>query len=98
MQKYYKNHLKISEEESLRKNWFNSHKSKIIEARKFIIAQIFQKLFNNELIKQDSGFFLRYLNLPENFYAMARNSYEKRISTEQSVTISGLRREYLTKR
>lgn len=81
MQKYYKNNLKITEEENLRKNWFNSHKSKTIEARKFIIAQIFQKLFNHELIKKDPGYFLKYLNLPENFYFLARNSYEKRIST-----------------
>jgi hypothetical protein len=53
MQHHYHDSLKITEDDSLRKNWFNSHKSKTIEARKFIIAQIFQKLFNHELIKKE---------------------------------------------
>ena len=30
MQEYYQSSLKITEEESLKKNWFNSHKSKTI--------------------------------------------------------------------
>lgn len=51
MQNHYKNDLKITEEETLKKSWFNSHKSKVIEARKIMIAQIFMKLFNHPLIK-----------------------------------------------
>ncbi len=98
MQKYYKDSLKITEEESLNKNWLNSHKSKIIEARKLIIGQIFQKLFNHELIKKDPAYFLRALNFPENFYQIARTSYEKRFSLGQSVVVSGLKRSYLTKK
>lgn len=64
MQNYYKSDLKISEAEFLRKSWFNSHKSKTIEDRKIIIAQIFMKLFNHELIKNNPTYFLAYLNLP----------------------------------
>lgn len=52
MQNHYKSDLKITEAEGLRKSWFNSHKSKTIEDRKIIIAQIFMKLFNHELIKK----------------------------------------------
>ena len=51
MQDHYEDELKINEEDTLKKSWFNSHKSKIIEARKRIIAQIFMKLFNHEKIK-----------------------------------------------
>jgi hypothetical protein len=98
MQAHYKDPLKITEDDSLKKSWFNSHKSKIIEARKFIIAQIFMKLFNHPIIKSDPTYFLNYLNLPENFYEVARSSYEKRLSMAQSVTVSGLKRSYLTKK
>ena len=98
MQDHYQDSLKINEDDSLKKSWFNSHKSKVIEARKFIIAQIFMKLFNHPLIKENPSFFLSYLNLPENFYEVARTSYERRISLGQSVTVSGLKRSYLTKR
>ena len=98
MQAHYQDPLKINEEDSLKKSWFNSHKSKIIEARKIIIAQIFMKLFNHPVIKADPAFFLKYLDLPENFYEVARTSYEKRISMGQSVTVSGLKRSYLTRK
>ena len=56
------------------------------------------KLFNHEKIKESPAFFLTYLNLPENFYEVARTSFEKRISMGQSVTVSGLKRSYLTRR
>lgn len=98
MQTHYQNALRITEEDSLRKNWFNSHKSKTIEARKLIIAQILQKLFNHPLIKAAPAHFLAYLHLPPNFYQLARTSYEKRISLGQSTSISGLKRNYLTKK
>jgi hypothetical protein len=98
MQAHYKSDLKITEEENMKKTWLSSHSSKIIEARKITIAQIFMKLFNHELIKTDPQFFLKYLHLPENFYHIAEHSYQKRISLGQSVTISGLRRSYLTKK
>ena len=98
MQRYYKDSLKITEEESLSKNWLNSHKSKIIEARKLIIGQIFQKLFNHEIIKRDPAYFLKALNFPENFYKIARSSYEKRFTLGQSVAISGLKSSFLTKK
>lgn len=98
MQNYYNDKLKITEEETLKKSWFNSHKSKVIEARKIMIAQIFMKLFNHPLIKSKPKYFLNYLNLPENFYEVARTSYEKRISIGQNVTFSGLKRSYLTKK
>lgn len=75
LQHHYKDSLKITQEETLSKNWLNSHKSKIIEARKLIIGQIFQKLFNHELIKEEPSYFLRLLNLPDNFYHLARSSY-----------------------
>lgn len=75
MKGYYKDDLKITEEENLKKSWFNSHKSKVIEARKIIIAQIFMKLFNHPKIKSDPEYFLTYLNLPPNFYDIARTSY-----------------------
>jgi hypothetical protein len=52
MQAHYKDPLKITEDDSLKKSWFNSHKSKIIEARKLTICQIFQRLFNHPLIKR----------------------------------------------
>ena len=64
MQDHYDDQLKINEEDNLKKSWFNSHKSKIIEARKFIIAQIFMKIFNHEKIKNSPSYFLNYLNLP----------------------------------
>jgi len=64
MQDHYQDNLKINEEDSLKKSWFNSHKSKIIEARKIIIAQIFMKLFNHPIIKANPSFFLKYLDLP----------------------------------
>ena len=64
MQSHYEDELKIKEEDSLKKSWFNSHKSKIIESRKILIAQIFMKLFNHEKIKESPAFFLSYLNLP----------------------------------
>jgi hypothetical protein len=51
MQGHYQDSLKITEEESLRKSWFNSHKSKTIEARKRIICQILQRLFNHPIIR-----------------------------------------------
>ena len=98
LQRHYKDNLKITEEDCLNKNWLNSHKSKIIEARKLIIGQIFQKLFNHELIKKDPEYFLKSLSLPTNFYDIARTSYEKRISLNQSVTFSGLKKTYLTKK
>ena len=56
------------------------------------------KLFNHPAIKGEPEYFLTYLNLPANFYDLARTSYEKRLSLGQSVTVSGLRRSYLTKR
>jgi hypothetical protein len=56
------------------------------------------KLFNHPAIKSEPEYFLTYLNLPANFYDLARTSYEKRLSLGQSVTVSGLRRSYLTKR
>ena len=34
VQSHYKDDLNITDEESLRKNWFNNHKSKTIEDRK----------------------------------------------------------------
>ena len=55
-------------------------------------------MFNHELIKKDPDHFLYELNLPLNFYQIARNSYEKRLSIGQSVSVSGLKRSYLTKR
>lgn len=96
MQAYYQDSLKITQDEALRKSWFNSHKSKTIEARKLIIRQIFQRLFNHPLIKQCPAYFLKALNLPENFYYLARTSYERRISMAQTVTLSRLKRSYLT--
>lgn len=72
MQNNYKDKLKITQEETLKKNWFNNHKSKTIEDRKRTIAQILQKLFNHDLIKRDPKFFLTYLGLPTNFYSIAR--------------------------
>jgi hypothetical protein len=98
LQRHYKDTLKITEDEGLSKNWLNSHKSKIIEARKLIIGQIFQKLFNHDLVKQHPAYFLSLLNFPPNFYQLARNSYEKRFSLGENPTISGLKRSYLTKR
>ena len=68
MQYYYKDNLKINDDDSLKKSWFNSHKSKVIEARKIIIAQIFMKLLNHPLIKEHPSHFLNYINLPLNFY------------------------------
>ena len=50
--------MKISDEETLKKNWFNNHKSKIIEDRKRTIEQILQKLLNNETVKKDPDFIL----------------------------------------
>lgn len=75
MQAHYQDNLKINEEDSLKKSWFNSHKSKVIEARKIIIAQIFMKLFNHPIIKDNPSYFLHYLDLPDNFYEVARTSY-----------------------
>jgi hypothetical protein len=98
LQRHYKDGLKITGDEELNKNWLNSHKSKTIETRKFVICQIFQKLFNHELIKKDPAYFLRLLNFPDDFYRLARNSYEKRVSLAQTVAISGIKRSYLTKR
>ena len=74
MQKYYNNSLKI-EGENLRKSWFNSHTSQTIESRKMKIVQIFQKLFNNEIIRKNPSFFLKSISFPENFFEAARNSY-----------------------
>jgi hypothetical protein len=34
VQNHYGNDLNISQEEALKKNWFNNHKSKTIEDRK----------------------------------------------------------------
>jgi hypothetical protein len=82
----------------MRKSWFNSHKSKTIEARKRTICQIFQRLFNHPLIRRSPAFFLRHLNLPDNFYEVARTSYERRISVSQTVTLSRLKRSTLTKK
>lgn len=98
MQGHYQDSLKITEEENLRKSWFNSHKSKTIEARKRIICQILQRLFNQPIIRADPSYLLRYLNLPDNFFDVARNSYERRISVTQTVTLSRLKRSYLTKK
>ena len=47
VQDYYKDDLNITEEESLKKNWFNNHKSKTIEDRKRTIEQILQKILNH---------------------------------------------------
>lgn len=47
MQNFYKDSLGITEEETLKKTWFNNHKSKTIENRKRTIEQILQKLFNH---------------------------------------------------
>jgi hypothetical protein len=82
----------------MKKTWLSTHSSKIIEARKITIAQIFMKMFNHELIIKEPEYFLKYLNLPTNFYQMAESAYQKRISMGQSVTVSGLRRAYLTKK
>lgn len=46
-QSHYKDDLNITDEESLRKNWFNNHKSKTIEDRKRTIEQILQKILNH---------------------------------------------------
>ena len=40
MQVAYKSDFGITSEEDLKKNWFNNHKSKIIEDRKRTIEQI----------------------------------------------------------
>lgn len=58
IQQHYHDHLNISNEETLKKNWFNNHKSKIIEDRKRTIEQILQKLLNNETVKKDPDFIL----------------------------------------
>ncbi len=68
MQKHYQNDLKITEEEALKKNWFNNHKSKTIEDRKRVIAQILQKLFNHEIVRAKPSFLLKFLNLSQNFF------------------------------
>lgn len=47
MQNHYKDNLNITEEETLKKTWFNNHKSKTIEDRKRTLEQILQKMFNN---------------------------------------------------
>ncbi len=98
MQAHYQDSLKITEEENLKKSWFNSHKSKTIEARKRIICQILQRLFNHPIIRADPTYFLRYLNLSDTFFEVARNSYERRISVAQTATLSRLKRSYLTKK
>lgn len=64
MQNFYKDSLGITEDETLKKTWFNNHKSKTIEDRKRTIEQILQKLFNHEKIKLQPMFLLNYLNLP----------------------------------
>lgn len=64
MQVHYKNPLGITEEEALEKNWFNNHKSKTIEDRKRVIAQILQKMFNHEIVKVSPKYLLEYLGLP----------------------------------
>ena len=48
MQNHYKNDLKITEDQNMKKTWLSTHSSKIIEARKITIAQIFMKIFNHE--------------------------------------------------
>lgn len=95
LQRHYRDPLKITPEEGLSKNWLNSHKSKIIEARKLIIGQIFQKLFNHELIKQSPDYFLRALNFPTNFYQLARDSHQQRLAPSP---LTALARTHLTKR
>lgn len=55
----------------MKKTWLSTHSSKIIEARKITIAQIFMKIFNHELIIKEPEYFLTYLHLPSNFYQMA---------------------------
>lgn len=52
MQNFYKTDFGITSEEDLRKNWFNNHKSKIIEDRKRTIEQILGKIFNSEYVKK----------------------------------------------
>lgn len=67
MQEHYKNDLNITEEESLRKNWFNNHKSKTIEDRKRTIEQILQKILNHEIVKQSPDFALQGLGIENSF-------------------------------
>lgn len=57
-----------------------------------------QRLFNHPIIRANPSYFLRYLSLPDNFFEVARNSYERRISVAQTVTLSRLKRSYLTKK
>ena len=52
MKEHYDSDFGITSEEDLRKNWFNNHKSKIIEDRKRTIEQILQKIFNNDVVKK----------------------------------------------
>lgn len=62
-QSHYKDDLNITDEESLRKNWFNNHKSKTIEDRKRTIEQILQKILNHEIVKKNPEFILEELGL-----------------------------------
>lgn len=68
VQAHYGNDLNISQQETLKKNWFNNHKSKTIEDRKRTIEQILQKMLNHELVKKDPGFILEQLKIDANFF------------------------------
>ena len=70
IQDHYKDDLNITEEESLRKNWFNNHKSKTIEDRKRTIEQILQKILNHEIVKNSPSFALTELGVDVSFLKM----------------------------
>lgn len=78
VQLHYQNDLNISQEEALKKNWFNNHKSKTIEDRKRTIEQILQKMLNHELVKKDPIFILEELKIDGNFFYKAEQSNNRK--------------------
>lgn len=80
MKEHYDSDFGITSEEDLRKNWFNNHKSKIIEDRKRTLEQILQKIMNSDIVKKEPTYLLNELGIDNTFLQVMENPKDRRES------------------